>query len=89
MRILRTQSVRARLAQNKDFEALGTLILALEKIAAMDLRQTANQAAGVDLQSLLEELRIVVEPSLREDGVEIHWDDRDPVCRPSGRTGKA
>ena len=34
------------LAQNKDFEALGTLILALEKIAAMDLRQTANQAAG-------------------------------------------
>jgi signal transduction histidine kinase len=61
------------LAQNKDFEALGTLILALEKIAAMDLRQTANQAAGTDLPSLLEELRIVVEPSLRENGIEMHW----------------
>ena len=61
------------LAQSKDFEALGTLILALEKIAAMDLRQTANQAAGVDLQSLIEELRIVVEPALREAGVEVHW----------------
>jgi two-component system sensor kinase FixL len=61
------------LAQNKDFEALGTLILALEKIAAMDLRQTANQAAGTDLPSLLEELRIVVEPSLREAGIEVHW----------------
>jgi len=62
------------LAQNKDFEALGTLITALEKIAAMDLRQTANQAAGIDLQSLLEELRIIVEPSFRDEGMEVHWD---------------
>lgn len=61
-------------AQNKDFEALGTLIVALEKIAAMELRQTANQAAGLHLPSLLEELRIIVEPSLREDGVEMQWD---------------
>ena len=59
------------LAQNKDFEALGTLVLALEKIAAMDLRQTANQATSVDLQALLEELRIVVEPSLREKDIEL------------------
>ena len=58
---------------NKDFEALGTLILALEKIAAMELRQTANQASGVDIYSLLEELRIVVEPSLRQDGVQVEW----------------
>ena len=61
------------LAQNKDFEALGTLILALEKIAAMDLRQTANQAASLDLKALLEELRIVVEPSLRENDIELRW----------------
>ena len=61
------------LAQNKDFEALGTLILALEKIAAMDLRQTANQAANVDLDALLEELRIVAEPSLREQDIELRW----------------
>jgi two-component system, LuxR family, sensor kinase FixL len=61
------------LAQNKDFEALGTLILALEKIAAMDLRQTANQAASVDIQALLEELRIVVEPSFREKDIELQW----------------
>ena len=61
------------LAQSKDFEALGTLILALEKIAAMDLRQIANQAGSVDLQSLIEELRIVVEPALREAGIDVHW----------------
>jgi len=61
------------LAQSKDFEALGTLILALEKIAAMELRQVANAAAGLDLQSLLEELRIIVEPSMREDGIGVQW----------------
>ncbi len=61
------------LSQNKDFEALGTLILALEKIAAMELRQTANQASHVDLSSLLEELRIVIELALRQNGVEVEW----------------
>jgi two-component system, LuxR family, sensor kinase FixL len=62
------------LAQNKDFETLGTLIVALEKIAAMELRQTGNPAAGLDLPALLEEVRIIVEPALREDGSEVHWE---------------
>ncbi len=61
------------LSTNKDFEALGTLIPALEKIAGMELRETANQASGVDVESLLEELRIVVEPALRDDGVDVRW----------------
>ncbi len=61
------------LAGNKDFETLGTLITALEKIAAMDLREKANQAAGIELRSLLEELRIIIEPSLREQGIQAFW----------------
>ena len=61
------------LDQNKDFEALGTLILALEKIAAMELRQTADQASGVDLYSLLEELRIVIDQAMRQNGVTLEW----------------
>jgi two-component system sensor kinase FixL len=62
------------LAENKDFEALGTLILALEKIAGMELRQAANQATGMDLQSFLEELRIVIEPSLQDGEIKAHWE---------------
>ena len=62
------------LGQNKDFEALGTLIAALEMIASLDLRQVANQAAGIDLRSLLEELRIVVDASLRGEGVAVRWE---------------
>jgi signal transduction histidine kinase len=62
------------LAGNQDFEALGTLIRGLEKIAAMELRQTANQAAAVDLGALMDELRIVMDPSLRENGIAVHWE---------------
>jgi two-component system sensor kinase FixL len=57
------------LEKNKDFEALGNLIHSLEKIAAMDLQKTSDRATSVDLHSLLEELRIIVEPSLEESGI--------------------
>lgn len=62
------------LAENKDFEALGTLIQTLEKIAALELRQTPYPAARVDLPAFLEELRIVIEPALREDGIGVSWE---------------
>ncbi len=71
-----------KLAENKDFEALGTLVLALERIAAMDLRQTTSHAAGVEVQPLLDELRIVIESSLRDGGITSRWeiaDDLPPV----------
>ncbi|HWE52776.1 MAG TPA: ATP-binding protein [Bryobacteraceae bacterium] len=78
-------------AANKDFLALGKLIAALEKIAAMDLRQMADQAASVDLASLLEEFRIVVEPSLEdrdihltlsiEPGLPAVWADRQSLLQ--------
>ncbi|SRR6266851_5437108 len=61
------------LAQNKDFEALGNLVLALERIAAIDLRHSPDQAAEVDLISVLDDLRIVIAPSLREESIECTW----------------
>ncbi len=70
----RSSQLGSELAANKDFEALGSLILALEKIAAMELRETADQASSVDLASLLEEFRIVVEPSLEEHDINLSID---------------
>jgi two-component system, LuxR family, sensor kinase FixL len=63
-----------KLKDNKDFETLGTLVLALERIAAMDLRQTSSHAARVEVQPLLDELRIVMESSLRDNGVVSRWE---------------
>jgi two-component system sensor kinase FixL len=79
------------LGGNKDFDALGKLILALEKIAAMDLRQMADQASSVDLDSLLEEFLIVVGPSFEEEnitltlekepGLPVVWADRQSLLQ--------
>ncbi len=89
--LARSAALAANLAQNKDFEALGNLILALEKIAAMNLRQMADQACGVDLSSLLDEFRIIVEPALREQdirlsieiepGLPLVWADRQSLLQ--------
>jgi len=61
------------LAGNKDFEALGNLIGALERIASVNLRQSSDQATEVDLSALLDELKIVVTPSLQEENIEAEW----------------
>ncbi len=84
-------ALASNLAQSKDFEALGNLILALEKIASMDLRQIADQASSVDLSSLLEEYGIIVEPALRdqdihlsidvEPGLPMVWADRQSLLQ--------
>ncbi len=72
----------ANLKKIRTLRALGTLVLALERIAAMDLRQTASQAAGVEVQPLLDELRIVIESSLRDAGMtQPLGDRRRSACR--------
>jgi two-component system sensor kinase FixL len=62
------------LAGSKDFEALGTLVLALERIASVELREAADQFAAIDLRSLLEEVQIVISPALREEEVTLDWE---------------
>jgi two-component system sensor kinase FixL len=89
--LAKSTPLAADLARNKDFEALGNLILALEKIAAMDLRQMADQACSVDLASLLEEFRIIIEPALQEQditlsieiepGLPLVWADRQSLLQ--------
>jgi signal transduction histidine kinase len=61
------------LAGSKDFDALGNLIGALERIANVNLRQSINQATEVDLTALLEELRIVIAPTLDEENIAARW----------------
>jgi two-component system sensor kinase FixL len=67
--LARTES----LSHSKDFEALGSLVLALERIASVDLRQSTEQTTEVDLNSVLDDLRIVIAPALREENIEANW----------------
>jgi len=64
------------LAQSEDFRALGDLVEGLGRIATLELRQSTGtpELNGVDLQSVLDELRIVIEPAFRESGISIRWE---------------
>jgi PAS domain S-box-containing protein len=68
-------SRRPDLTASEDFRALGNLVEGLGKIATLELRQSAGseEPASVDLASVLDELRIVTAPSLRESGVQFRW----------------
>lgn len=66
-------STSGLLAANKDFEALGNLVLTLQRIASVNLRQTSEQAAEIDLAALLDELKIVVTPQLEEENIAATW----------------
>jgi signal transduction histidine kinase len=63
------------LVQNEQYQALGSLIQGLEKIASTGLRMAANREAVVaDLGTVLDEARIVIEPTLREAGITAKWE---------------
>jgi two-component system, LuxR family, sensor kinase FixL len=70
-------SDRPDLASSSDFQALRKLTSALERIASVELSQVKHQAGTVHLDSFLRELRIIVAPSLRESGIDIHWEQGD------------
>jgi PAS domain S-box-containing protein len=61
---------------NKDFEALGALVETLNKIACLELRQSASSAEldSVDLAETLRDLRIVLEPYCEEAEITVHWE---------------
>lgn len=63
------------LAENGQYQVLGTLIQGLEKIASSGLRMASDRLAAVaDLGTVLDEARIVIEPTLREAGVTVFWE---------------
>ena len=63
------------LRTDRDFEALGSLVETLTRIASVELKhsQRPNPVAGIDLFETLDELRIVLEPYCRDAGIDVHW----------------
>jgi signal transduction histidine kinase len=62
------------LRNNEDFRALGTLIQSLEKVSAIELGpSTGESAAAVELTSVLDELRVLVDSAYRDSGMEVEW----------------
>lgn len=63
------------LAGNQDFEALGSLVETLAKIASLELKQSTSSAEPgyLDLHEVLTDLRIVLEPYCEESDIQLLW----------------
>jgi two-component system, LuxR family, sensor kinase FixL len=63
------------LAGNQDFEALGSLVETLSKIASLELKQSAGASAPgtTDVNDVLADLRIVLESRCQESDIELKW----------------
>lgn len=62
------------LQDNEDFRALGLLIDGLEKLSELELLPSSNQSmSSVELSTLLDELRVLIEPIFQEVGTIITW----------------
>jgi PAS domain S-box-containing protein len=60
---------------SEDFRALGSLVEGLAKVASMELKsQAAESLAPIDLTEVLDQLRIIIEPSWREIGGTLEWE---------------
>lgn len=60
---------------NQDFEALGSLVETLSKIASLELKQTVgvSEPGSMDLNDVMADLRIVLEPYCEESDIQLHW----------------
>jgi two-component system sensor kinase FixL len=71
------------LERNEDFHALSSLIQSLERISALSVKAPSDPAVTVELTSLLDELRVLIEGAYRESGIEIEWrvQENPPLVR--------
>lgn len=63
------------LESNEDFKALGSLIQSLDRVSALELGSTtAQNGEVVELTSVLDEFRILIETAYHESNIDVQWD---------------
>jgi PAS domain S-box-containing protein len=67
------------LESNEDFKALGSLIQSLERVSALELGSTTQNGEVVELISVLDEFRILIETAYNESKIDVHWDIEDSL----------
>jgi two-component system, LuxR family, sensor kinase FixL len=61
------------LEANEDFRALESLLQSLERMSALELPRPQN-GDPVELTSVLDELRILIDTTYHESAIDVHWD---------------
>ena len=68
------------LESNEDFKALGNLIQSLERVSALELGSSASQNGEVvELGSVLDEFRILIENAYHESEIELQWEVQESL----------
>lgn len=68
------------LESNEDFRALGGLIQSLERMSALELGSApAQNGEVVELTSVLDELRILIETTYHESEINVRWEIQEPL----------
>jgi two-component system, LuxR family, sensor kinase FixL len=68
------------LDSNEDFKALGNLIQSLERVSALELGSAATQNGEVvELTSVVDEFRILIETAYHESKIELQWDIQESL----------
>jgi len=68
------------LESNEDFKALGNLIQSLERVSALELGSAgAQNGEMVELRSVVDEFRILIETAYHESGIEVQWDIQESL----------
>jgi two-component system, LuxR family, sensor kinase FixL len=63
------------LESNEDFKALTNLVQSLERVSALELgSSSARNGEVVELTSVLDELRILIEAAYHESNIEVQWE---------------
>jgi two-component system sensor kinase FixL len=66
---------------NEDFKALGNLIQSLERVSALELGSTtAQNGEVVELTSVLDEFRVLIETAYHESKIEMQWDIQESIA---------
>ena len=68
------------LESNEDFNALANLIQSLERVSALELGSTtAQNGEMVELTSVLDEFRILIETAYHESEIEMQWEVQESL----------
>src|SRR5262249_32482304 len=72
---------------SKDYTALGTVIESVLRLSTEELAETAEETLeGLEIASILQELRTIIGPTFADAGVELVWEigDRLPQVHANG-----
>src|SRR5438034_401416 len=68
------------LQDNEDFHALGTLVQSLQRVSALELQAAPGQnAAVVELKTVLDEFHVLIENAYGQSGIQIVWQVAEPL----------